>query len=62
MNRLQGRLCPYEEILSVNVTMLGLVEVLLGHEHTLSEEVLVDLFAVCLWNEPGGDCSARSPS
>lgn len=33
--------------------MLGKVEVLLGHEHTLTEEVLVDLLAVGLGDEPG---------
>jgi len=32
--------------------MLGKVEVLLSHEYTLAEEVLVDLLAVCLWNKP----------
>jgi hypothetical protein len=36
------------EVLGVNVAMLGKVEVLLGHEHTLAEEVLVDLLAVVL--------------
>jgi len=40
-----------EEVLGVNVAVLGHVEVLLGHEHTLSEEVLVDLLAVCLGDE-----------
>lgn len=33
--------------------MLGLVEVLLGDEHTLAEEVLVDRLAVGLGNQPG---------
>lgn len=42
----------YIEVLGVNVAMLGEVVVLLGHEHTLSEEVLVDLFAVCLGDKP----------
>jgi hypothetical protein len=40
------------EVLGVDVSMLGKVEVLLGHEHTLAEEVLVDLLAVGFWNEP----------
>jgi len=29
------------------------VEVLLGHEYALLEEVLVDLLAISLWDEPG---------
>lgn len=33
--------------------MLGLVEVLLRNEHTLTEKVLVDLLAVFLRNQPG---------
>lgn len=36
--------------------MLGLVEVLLGDEHTLAEEVLVDRLAVGLGNQPGRIC------
>lgn len=43
----------YVEVLGVNVTVLGLVEVLLGDEHTLAEEVLVDRLAVGLGNQPG---------
>ncbi len=34
--------------------MLGQVEVLLGDEHTLAEEVLVDRLAVGLGDQPGG--------
>ena len=41
-----------EEVLGVNVVVLGEVVVLFGDEDTLPEEVLVDLLAVCLWNEP----------
>jgi hypothetical protein len=41
------------EVLGVDVTVLGKVEVLLGHEHTLTEEVLVDLLAVGLGDKPG---------
>ena len=41
------------EVLGVNVVVLGEVVVLLCDEDTLSEEVLVDLLAVCLWNKPG---------
>lgn len=40
------------EVLGVNVVVLGEVEVLLGDENTLAEEVLVDLLAVGLWDEP----------
>jgi hypothetical protein len=43
----------YEKVLGVNVAVLGLVEVLLGDEHTLAEEVLVDRLAVGLGDEPG---------
>jgi hypothetical protein len=42
----------YEEVLGVDLAMLGLVEVLLRNEHALAEEVLVDLLAVLLWNQP----------
>ena len=44
----------HEEVLGVNVVVLGLVEVLLRNEYTLAEEVLVDLFAVGLGDEPEG--------
>jgi len=43
----------YVEVLGVNVAMLGLVEVLLGDEHTLAEEVLVNRLAVGLGDQPG---------
>jgi len=43
------------EVLGVDVAVLGEVEVLLGHEHTLSEEVLVDLLAIGLGNEHFGE-------
>ena len=43
----------YVEVLGVNLVVLWLVEVLLGHGHTLLEKVLVDLLAVLLWNQPG---------
>lgn len=43
----------YVEVLGVNLVVLGLVEVLLRDEHTLAEEVLVDLLAVGLGNQPG---------
>lgn len=40
------------EVLGVDVVVLGKVVVLLCDEDTLSEEVLVDLLAVCLGNKP----------
>lgn len=40
-----------EEVLGVDVAVLWKVEVLLGHEYALTEEVLVDFLAVCLWDE-----------
>lgn len=42
------------KVLGVNLAVLGLVEVLLGDENTLAEEVLVDCLAVGLGNQPGG--------
>jgi len=36
------------EVLGIDVAVLGEVVVLLGHEHTLTEEVLVDLLAIGL--------------
>lgn len=44
----------YVEVLGVNLAVLGQVEVLLGDEHTLTEEVLVDRLAVGLGNQPWG--------
>ena len=44
------------QVLGVNVVVLWKVEVLLGDEDTLTEEVLVDLLAVGLWDEPGCPC------
>lgn len=52
------RWATYKEVLGVNVRVLGKVEVLLGHEHTLLEEVLVDLLAVGLGNKPARSESA----
>lgn len=43
----------YVKVLGINVAVLGLVEVLLGDEHTLAEEVLVDRLAVGLGDQPG---------
>jgi len=43
----------YVKVLGVDVAVLGLVEVLLGDEHTLTEEVLVDRLAVGLGDQPG---------
>jgi hypothetical protein len=40
------------EILGVDVVVLWEVVVFLCDEYTLTEEVLVDLLSVCLWNQP----------
>lgn len=40
------------EVLGVNVVVFWEVIVLLCDEHTLAEEVLVDLLSVCLGNKP----------
>ena len=42
-----------EQVLGVDVVVLGQVEVLLGDEYALAEEVLVDLLAVGLGDKPG---------
>jgi hypothetical protein len=39
--------------------MLGKVEVLLSHEYTLAEEVLVDLLAVSFGDKPGREALAE---
>jgi hypothetical protein len=41
-----------EKVLGVNVVVLGKVVILLCNENTFTEEVLVDLLAVCFWDEP----------
>jgi len=41
----------HEEVLGIDLAMFGEVEVFLGHEDTLTKEVLVDLLAVRLWDE-----------
>ena len=43
----------YVEVLRVDLAVLGEIEVLLRDEHALAEEVLVDLLAVGLGDEPG---------
>lgn len=43
------------KVLGVNVVMLWKVVVLLCDEYTLAEEVLVNLLAVCLRDEPRGE-------
>jgi hypothetical protein len=43
----------YEEILGVDLTMLGQVVVLLSHKHSFTEEILVDLLAVGFGDKPG---------
>jgi hypothetical protein len=42
------------EILGVDVVVLWEIVVFLRDEDTLTEEVLVDLLSVCLWNQPRG--------
>ena len=42
------------EILGVDVVVLWEIVVFLRDEYTLTEEVLVDLLSVCLWNQPRG--------
>jgi hypothetical protein len=42
----------YVEVLGVDLAMLGLVEVFLRNEHSLAEEILVDLLAVFLGDQP----------
>jgi hypothetical protein len=50
----------YKEVLGVNVVVLGL-KVLLSHENTLTEEILVDLLALGLGDEHvGGWCVVKS--
>jgi len=45
--------CLYDvEVLGVDVIVLWEVVVLLCDENTLSEEVLVDLLTIGLWDEP----------
>ena len=62
MRQLDLEIAPetYVKVLGVNVAVLGLVEVLLGDEHTLAEEVLVDRLAVGLGNQPGAFVSDGS--
>jgi len=40
------------EILGIDVVVLWEIVVFLRNEYTLTEEVLVDLLSVCLWNQP----------
>ena len=49
-----GKLCgrAYEEVLGVDLAMLGEVEILLRDEHALAEQILVDLLAVLLGDQP----------
>lgn len=43
----------YVEILCVKLSVFWQVIVFLGHEHSLTEEILVDLLAVGLGDQPG---------
>lgn len=47
-----GSIFTYEEVLGVDFAMLWQVEVLLRDEHALAEQVLVNLLAVFLGNQP----------
>ena len=47
-----GRRSTYVEVLCVDLAVLGKIEVFLGHEYTLTKEVLVDLLAVGFWDKP----------
>jgi hypothetical protein len=40
------------EIFGVKLSVFGEIEVFLGHEHSLTEEILVDLLAVGSGDEP----------
>ena len=42
----------YEKVLGVDLAVLGQVEIFLGHENSLAEEILVDLFSIGFGNEP----------
>jgi hypothetical protein len=55
MGRCDGafsNLKAYIEILGVKFAVLGKVVVFLCHEHSLTEEILVDFLAVSFWDEP----------
>lgn len=54
----RGSELSYIEVLGVDVGVLWKVVVLLGHEYTLLEEVLVDLLAISLWDEPSTEMLA----
>ena len=53
LRRQRGLSVTDVEVLRVNLTVLGQVVVFLSHEHSLAEEILVDLLAVSFWDEPG---------
>jgi hypothetical protein len=46
------------EILGIDFTMFGEVEIFLSHEHSLAEEVLVDLLSVGLGDKPETLCES----
>ena len=48
------------EILGVDFAMLRLIEVFLCDQHAFTEEVLMDLLAVSLWDQPAVCVSAPS--
>lgn len=43
----------YVEVFGVDLLVFGQVEVLLRNHHTLTEDVLMDLLAIRLGNQPG---------
>ena len=47
------------EIFGVKLPVLWKIVIFLGHEHSLTEEILVDLLAVGFWNKPGISFSIR---
>lgn len=44
----------YKKVPGVDLAVFGEVVVFLGHEHSLTKEILVDLLAVGFWDEPRG--------
>jgi hypothetical protein len=48
----------YIEILGIDFTMFREVEIFLSHEHSLTEEVLVDLLSVGLGDKPETLCES----
>ena len=51
MQSLRRVTVAHKEVLDIEVSMLGQVEVLLRNEYTLFKDVLVDLLAIGFWDE-----------